>query len=1630
MKKSRILHSICALMILGLMMLTAMMLTAFPSLAQGAEKGMYVITFAGPIKGEWKTRIEEAGVQIGDYLPEHSFLVRMEEENKAEIEKLNFVSKIEPFSLPSSGTKALAPARSAGERARFKVTLWDREPDEALIAQIEESGGQIKARGDKRLIVEMTLSASEKLRGSTEVKYIEPCRPPRIFNQSPAAAIGAPRLWGLEGESGYTGKGEIIAITDAGLEADHPDLAAKLLSPVIDVAGDGNPGDHNGHGTHIAGSCLGSGTASNGRYKGVAWDSGLVFQALWDNRTAEMALPADLGTLFNQSREKGARIGSNSWGVECGGQYLSLSAEVDEFIYQHPEMTLVFAGGNQGIEGSIAAPATAKNCIAVGALESDNSVVASSSRGPATDGRIKPDMVAPGVDIVSLASEGGYVSRSGTSVSAALVAGSASLIRQYYREKHGHLPSAALIKATLINGADDLKLSGNDQGFGRVNLASLDQAIFFDDDPGHSLSTGDEVTFNYEIKDSSRPLKVTLVWTDYPGSPLASGQLVSDLDLEVISPDGAIYHGNGAIDRINNVEKVVILSPKAGQYTVKIKAYQVPMGFQDFALAVSAGKAVAGEEIAEVKKTGKVSINLIPEEGVKFSPIGVAIFRLVKTDDKPGYKEELIWERDFETEPAEVIEIEVPNGRYITYLKDLSTGKYFLSERFGMCSEGEYEVRLFFATNTHRWIVRRAADLVKDTLRQESHLDFEKEIKKALADGAQKEDEPVTRAANHFYNPQTNSSYFVDLGSGNYTAIEWASGDGAAGGYNEYDWTDAVRYYQQGKYTEAYNALGHVAHLLCDLAVPAHTHIDDHIGGEDFEKYCEDQTPKEDQSNLPTARNIISTSSSSGWFPADLFTDMAGESYNVNRYQATLEVNDAGTEGWASGQLAEIFEIKFHPGPGWTEDEYWELYNRMQDNPKEIGKNGSAWTTDDWWECDWDDGYYYIENTSDAYPYSGFYDGSKNLCQIYAAQLVPSAIQRTAGLLKYFYDYASTLPPIIDDEPDEPEVDHLDYYLKVWPGDTNNDGIVSEYDLIPLCKYMGETGPTRDSGGWTGESVWAWAPLDGATYADADGNGEVNELDVFPIANYYGMKHKEVSGTPRSGGWTVDKNCELQIIESISDSSMKAAAKAAFDSLSSERIPEPPTVVQVSPPNGATNVPPSTSIQVKFSLDMDASSMSSLNFKMKEKSRDRFVSGRVSYNSSTKTATFTPGSQLSHGTAYVVKVLRYVKSTEVRMLTADYSWELTTSPLVDYKDIREETRSGKSYTYYLSPSKAGYKIDKWDRKSIGKNSGSRDNGTYIDTANNRLVIKVRLDGHWYSKAYFNYRYSIYSKPTGSGAPVKIPFIVEGPVEENIVTSESTLGKISLGQASKSSGPSMGNEFSIPIMIGDVDDLGRASLKLQFDPARIRIVDVIPSDLGEDGPQISLVKTIDQANGQIEIAATIKDKEKMEIAPMSSEGKYPALETENENKAPIGVIVFTSVNGRLPNNPLSLTEADLKDSEGQNIPIVLANNILPGLEFPKATILSQNYPNPLNPETWIPFSLAEKDHVSIRIYNLSGQLIRTLDLGELEPGRYLSKDEAAYWDGKDEAGNEVASGAYLYQLQTNAATSTRKMIILK
>ena len=96
----------------------------------------------------------------------------------------------------------------------------------------------------------------------------------------------------------------------------------------------------------------------------------------------------------------------------------------------------------------------------------------------------------------------------------------------------------------------------------------------------------------------------------------------------------------------------------------------------------------------------------------------------------------------------------------------------------------------------------------------------------------------------------------------------------------------------------------------------------------------------------------------------------------------------------------------------------------------------------------------------------------------------------------------------------------------------------------------------------------------------------------------------------------------------------------------------------------------------------------------------------------------------------------------------------------------------------------------------------------------------------------------------------------------------------------------------------------------------------------------------------------------------------------------------------------------------------------------ASALFQNYPNPFNPETWIPFTLKDSADVKIQIFDSLGQMVRILDLGLQESGRHISADKAAYWDGKNAKGEDVASGVYFYRIDAGKFSETRKMVILK
>jgi hypothetical protein len=389
------------------------------------------------------------------------------------------------------------------------------------------------------------------------------------------------------------------------------------------------------HGTHTAGTVVGdnyftlSSSSSGGHDSGdgMAPNAKVIFQDIGSETSGCLdGLLSDFHLIAKQAYDAGVRIHSNSWGSSVGGAYTSFSSEIDEISYGYEDLLFVYSAGNSGSSSNtIGSPASAKSCLTVGATEhAASSLIASySSRGPTDDGRTKPDIVAPGSSVISASGDATHTtnncstkSLSGTSMAAPTAAGGATLLRQYFTDGFYPTgaktaadalgPSAALMKAALVNGAIDVANTtkatmfnsltpDQKQGFGRIQL---DNVAFFstpardarrtrvwDKWNGTGLTTGQVEDYPLQVT-AGQPLEVTLAWTDPEGSLLSLTQLVNNLDLEVIDPSSNVYRGNvfsggqsvtgGSADLLNPVEDVFLKTPVGGTWTLRVKATAVP----------------------------------------------------------------------------------------------------------------------------------------------------------------------------------------------------------------------------------------------------------------------------------------------------------------------------------------------------------------------------------------------------------------------------------------------------------------------------------------------------------------------------------------------------------------------------------------------------------------------------------------------------------------------------------------------------------------------------------------------------------------------------------------------------------------------------------------------------------------------------------------------------------------------------------------------------------------------------------------------------------------------------------------------------------------------------------------------
>ena len=584
------------------------------------KAGAWIVASAGPLTCEWRRELELTGVRLHGYLPDNAYLVTADETSLQALKTSVPHAILTPY-LPSDKLVA----RPDGRTREFLVVVFNPERRAEVAARIRSLAGcEVKFDTGEIVRARLAPDALSEVARWPEVSFIDLS----VVNESRPMcdraflpdAMDTQSVWpALPGASGLTGKGQVVAVADSGLDSGnletlHEDLRGRV-SRVYAIGREGDWSDFIGHGTHICGSVLGNGAKSGGKVRGPAYEATLIMQSLCDEHGGT-ARPTSLWDLLWQAyREEkglpGARIHCDSWGsgrdddaegAELLGVYVEDCREIDRFTFEHPDLLVVFASGNDAVDldgdgvvdpDSLNSQATAKNVLTVGGAESARpvgvtygQVVASrypvepvfgddigrpfdgehrgmaafSGRGPCDDGRIKPDVIAPATMICGPKSsamrrplKGPYHYKNGTSMAAPLVAGAAALVREWLAPQVPD-PDAATIKALLAAGARSLAPGQYGTGSYREIPAALPNAVegWGMVDLGRSVGRrcgqlqvrdaqviAEGETAVFELTvEAGQELFAMLAYNDAPALLAAARQLVDDLDMCMISPSG------------------------------------------------------------------------------------------------------------------------------------------------------------------------------------------------------------------------------------------------------------------------------------------------------------------------------------------------------------------------------------------------------------------------------------------------------------------------------------------------------------------------------------------------------------------------------------------------------------------------------------------------------------------------------------------------------------------------------------------------------------------------------------------------------------------------------------------------------------------------------------------------------------------------------------------------------------------------------------------------------------------------------------------------------------------------------------------------------------------------------------
>lgn len=579
--------------------------------AQDARNTDYIIvTSIDVLENDQKAELQKLQVELLEDLGDHNILCRYSPSDLKPLRDLGFVRQVDVYrnryKIPAVLLALIEELKGTPE---FKnesypvdvMTHQEVKDLEALadhiskVAQVDQS--QIQITSDK-IRLNVNLGQLEAITADDRVRILEEVVTPVLSDDQAKHIVGAPLR--IPHMPGFDGKGQTVAVYDTGFDLGsiqdcHPAFTGQITELIpVGRPTPINPGgkdltisqqvdDANGHGTHVCGIIVGKEFDTSGEMVGgVAQDAKVVLSSLYKS-DGDLITITSIETLFEKPYTSyNAHVHSNSWGDGLGPNamqrpYNSASQKIDDFVRSKGDALVCFsAGNNNGTEEkpSIGSQAAAKNSLTVGASGSTREITQQdekiykisadkiypkSSRGPTAEKRVKPDVIAPGVNIFSAHSRHPAAEkvwrpeatsklypgvkwkvRTGTSQATPLVSGCAAILRQILQSKGLSNPPAALLKAVIINGAH--KLPGYDknaQGFGLINLES--SAAMLQSPPvmpehtvntspvlsplggtlvGAPLKQGDEKTFTLRPshKSAAFQLKITMVYNDIGNS--------------------------------------------------------------------------------------------------------------------------------------------------------------------------------------------------------------------------------------------------------------------------------------------------------------------------------------------------------------------------------------------------------------------------------------------------------------------------------------------------------------------------------------------------------------------------------------------------------------------------------------------------------------------------------------------------------------------------------------------------------------------------------------------------------------------------------------------------------------------------------------------------------------------------------------------------------------------------------------------------------------------------------------------------------------------------------------------------------------------------------------------------------